>query len=323
MSNSTLATKALTEGAIAASLATVLALIGYYIPPLSMIISLVWFIPIVVVIVRQNLKWGVMALVVTAFLLMILTHPIKGLLLVLQMGLVGLLYGYGFREKWPSGKIILLGGLVVVVSTLLVLALTMLLLGVDLSGWQQEMWEQIDYTVQVYANLGLLDGGLMSEEELRAYMEGLLQLIAMMIPGILIAGSLLTAAVNFLLLRLVLKRLGEKITPLPPFRQWQLPWYMVWGVIAALALLLAGDYYQQPHMRTIGMNILYIYFPVLLIAGLTVLAHFNYHLKVPKWLKIIVAVVMVFNLPLTAILITTVGLFDPLLNYRRIPKKQD
>ncbi len=317
--NTNATTRGMVEGAIAASLATILALLGYYLPPISIIVSLVWFIPIVVVVVRQSLHWGVMTLVVTTFLLMIFTNPIRGLLLVIQMGFVGLLYGYGFKNKWSPGKIIILGGLVVVMATLAAFGLTMVILGVDAVGWHQELLAQADAAIEMYRNLGLIDSAV-SEEEMREVMDSFIQFITLVIPGILVTGSLMTALLNFLVVRVILRRLGEEVEPIPPFRQWQLPWYFIWGIIAGLALLLVGDYYGNQLWKTIGINILYIYFPILLLTGLTVLAHFNHHLNIPRWIKIVLVIVLLLNFPFAMILIASIGLFDPLLNYRRLNK---
>ncbi|MDW7675716.1 MAG: YybS family protein [Bacillota bacterium] len=309
-------TKALVEGALAAALAAVLALVGYYLPPLSMITTLVWFIPIVVVIVRQNMRWGVMSLVVATLVMMMLSHPLSGFLTALQMGFVALVYGYGFKNKWSAGKIILTGGIAVVISAIIVIALSITLMGVNLGEWQQEMALQIDHSIEMYRQWGLLDQG--GEEELRNTMEALIHFIGLIIPGLLISGSLLTAAVNFLLVRVVLKRVGVEIRPIPPFREWQLPWYLIWGIIGGLILLLGGDYFNLDLVNTIGLNILYFYFPILFIAGLSVLSFFNYHLKIARWIKIMTLIVFVVNLPFAVVLITSLGLFDPLFNYRRL-----
>lgn len=318
--NNTIKAKAMVEGAIAAALATVLGLIGFYLPPLSVVVTLIWFIPIVVVIVRQNLYWGIMTLVVTTIMLMMLTQPIRGLMMVLQMGFVGLIYGQGFKQRWSVGKIITLGGLVVVISTLLVFGLSILVLGINLGEWYQEMANQMEHSLEFYRQLGLINEQTISEEELRASMEQFMSFLTLIIPGILISGSLLTAMVNFLIVRVILKRMGAEVNTIPPFREWQLPWYFIWGIIGALVLMLAGDYLDYPILSRISMNILYIYFPILVISGTSVLTYFYHKVKVGKWLKIAVIILLVVYLPFGIMLVTTIGLFDPLFNYRRLDK---
>lgn len=48
----------LAEGALMAALAAVLVLSGYFIPPLQLLTNIVWTVPIVVLVVRQNLRLG-------------------------------------------------------------------------------------------------------------------------------------------------------------------------------------------------------------------------------------------------------------------------
>ncbi|MBS4026528.1 MAG: YybS family protein [Clostridia bacterium] len=310
--------RAMVEGAIAAALATVLAMIGYYLPPLSMVVSLVWFIPIVIVIVRQNMYWGVMSLVVTAIVLMMMTHPIRGLIIILQMGFVALVYGQGFKNQWSPGKIILSGGLVVVISTLLVIGLSVLAMGVNIGEWQQEMTNQMDHSLDFYSQMGLINDRTISEEELRASMQQFISFFGLVIPGILVSGSLLTALVNFLVVRLILKRTGFEVKPIPPFREWQLPWYFIWGIIGGLGMMLLGDYFNITLINRIGINILYIYFPILLISGLAVVTFYYHQIKLARWIKIVIIVLMVMYLPFAVMLLATMGLFDPVFNYRRL-----
>jgi uncharacterized protein YybS (DUF2232 family) len=319
--NDSLRAKAMVEGAIAAALATVLAMIGYYLPPLSVIVSLVWFIPIVMVIVRQNMYWGVMSLVVTAIVLMMMTHPIRGLIIILQMGFVALVYGQGFKKHWPAGKIILLGGLAVVISTLLVIGLSALALGINIGEWQQEMTDQMENSLDFYRQAGLINERTVSEEELRASMQQFISFFGLIIPGVLVSGSLLTAMVNFLIVRLILKRTGFEVKPIPPFREWQLPWYFIWGIIGGLGLMLIGDYFGSTLAERIAINVLYIYFPILVISGLSVATYFYHRLELPRWLKIVIIILLVMYLPFGVMLISTLGLFDPFFNYRRLGVK--
>ncbi|MGF7184054.1 uncharacterized protein YybS (DUF2232 family) [Desulfitispora alkaliphila] len=323
MASKSFETKALVEGAMAASLATMLAAIGYFIPVLQVVTTFIWFIPIIVVIMRQDLRTGVMALIVTALLLGMLVNPVRAVFLLLGMGPASLVFGYGFKQRWPSGKVLLSGGVVVGISALLGLVLSAFIMGFDLTQMRQEMLGQADATVELYRQMGLLDNGALTEEEIRDLIATLTQVAVVLLPSVFITGALFTGCIGFLLARMTLKRLNYQIEDLPPFREWQLPWYFVWGFILALALLLIGDYYENQTLINVSYNIFYIYAPILLISGISVIAFFNHRWKASKWIKLIILVVILLNLPFALMLAVILGLFDPLFSYRKLVKNKD
>jgi uncharacterized protein YybS (DUF2232 family) len=312
---------ALSEGAMMAALATLLALTGMYLPPLSLVSKVIWTIPIVVLIVRHNLKAGVISLTVAALLVMMFSNPIQAGFLVLQFGFVGLVYGAMLKRNTPPGNVILAGGLTAIAAQLAVFFLLSQVGGFSLANFEAGLKAQVEPTLQMYRSLGLIGGQGVTEEILR---EGLLEIILwvkLLLPGSLIAASILAALMNFLAAVIVLRKLKIPVNPLPPFREWQLPWYLAWGVIAGLGLALAGDYYQWETAGIVGKNILFIYAPFLFIFGLSVVTYFFKMLKLSAITKTIVAVLAIMNVSLTVIVVTSLGLFDALLNYRRLAPK--
>ena len=56
----------MTESGLLAAITVVMALIGVYVPLLGTVAILMWPLPILILIVRHGLRWGVMAVVVSA-----------------------------------------------------------------------------------------------------------------------------------------------------------------------------------------------------------------------------------------------------------------
>ena len=54
----------LTESGLLSALTVILALAAVYLPVVGVVASLVWAIPIIVLVVRHGLRWGVMAVLV-------------------------------------------------------------------------------------------------------------------------------------------------------------------------------------------------------------------------------------------------------------------
>lgn len=321
-----LTSRALSEGAIMASIAALLALIGMYVPPLRLVTDILWTIPIVVLIIRQNLKAGVISLFVAALLVMMFSDPIQAGFLVIQFGLIALVYGVFLKRSVSPGKTILAGSLIAVVTQLAVLFLLSRITGFSLAGFEEGMEAQITPTIQFYERIGLLGSYAnqgMDEAMLREALREMIQWLKLLLPGMLVMASIAAALVNYLVVIIVLRKLRFPVTSLPPFREWQMPWYCAWGVIAALVMLLAGDYFHWDTVGVVGRNILVVYSPFLLVFGLSVTVYFYKVWRIPFLVKAVIAAFAIINLPLAAMVLMSLGLFDSLLNYRRLAPKKD
>ncbi len=311
---------ALAEGALMAALTVVLVLTGYFIPFLQVLTNIIWTVPIVVLIVRRDLRLGIMATFVAGLAISFFTGPINGALLFSQFAALGLVYGYLFKNNARPGPILAAGAIVSLLSLLLNLGLTSWLTGLPLGGLLQEFEAAVNYTMDFYHRTGMLEhmgGQGMTLEQLQATFAGMIDLLRLLLPGILISAAILAAFVNYLVAAKILQRLGLANRQLPPFRYWQLPWYFIWGVIAGLGLWQLGDYYGLDLASRAGVNILYVYLPLLAGNGLAAVSFIFYHWKIASFLKAALAVFALLNLPVACTALVAVGLFDPFLSYRR------
>lgn len=302
-----------------------LALVGLWIPPLQVITSFIWTVPMVVAIIKYDLRAGILVTVVASLLVMIFSDPVRAFVQIVQFGGVGIIYGWLFKKQASPGKFVFWGSLVAGLSMFLVLLLSAGVTGVDLAAWDQQLNTSIESTIDLYRQIGLLDNMAargVNEEELRQTMEQLALWFKAIIPGILIVSTIFSAIVNFLLARLIIKKLNFPVPYIPPFRYWQLPWYSVWGVIIGLALVLFGDYMQLPGMTTVGQNVLYIYFPFILINGLSVVVYFYKERLNSPLLRVLLIAFIVINWPLAGLFLSVIGVFDPLFDWRKLGKER-
>jgi uncharacterized protein YybS (DUF2232 family) len=308
---------ALTEGALMAAIAALLGIIGIYIPILSFVTGLFWTIPIILLIMRHDIRLGVMGLVVTGGLISILAGPVQAILMVVNLGGMALAYGYCFKEKLSPMKALLLGTLITAVSTAATLVLSAFVANLPISQGILEMKMTIDQAFKTYENMGILDQILPQGVSAEQYKEQIFRMIDTLLPRAYITASMGVALVNYLIARKILRRLRYEIPDMPPFREWHLPWVIVWGVIGALGFLLAGNHFEHRLLVLIGQNILYIYYPLLLISGISVAVFYwkSYQPTPPIKALIIIGIIM-FN-HIIFILLLLIGLFDPLFDYRR------
>jgi uncharacterized protein YybS (DUF2232 family) len=115
-----------------------------------------------------------------------------------------------------------------------------------------------------------------------------------------------------------LARLGFQVPPAVPFTRWRFPWYIIWGVIAGLALRLAGDEFGSAGMTQAGNIILWVAGFIMAVLGAAVA---GFYLK--KWLssraaRLMVVAGLIIFAHITVVVLVTMGLTDTILNIRRL-----
>jgi hypothetical protein len=178
----------------------------------------------------------------------------------------------------------------------------------------------LDSLMAQYKNMGLLSSmqeqGI-TELQLRAMLEQGLQIYILLLPAL----AALSAIVEFCLVcYFFLRRVNPDRKGRVPFSLWRLPWYAVWGVIAALLCYLLGDEFSWLWLRSLGLNLLFIYAAVSLVVGISVYFFFLQSPYVPrfiKWILILGNIVYFFYSVASVIFF---GLFDLVFNFRRLPE---
>ncbi|MTV50880.1 DUF2232 domain-containing protein [Heliobacillus mobilis] len=311
--------RGLMEGAMLSALTAVLALLGIYIVPLSLITNLVWTIPIVVAIVRHGWKIGIMCLGAATVLIALFAGLPAAIIMALHFGGLAILYGIAFRHSWSTFKSVGLGTFVVLISTISVFYVLMLLAGLTPESFQQELGNAVNYAIESYRSAGLLElyaeQGI-TEEALRNQFNSWIQMFRNTLPSLVVMASLLAASTNLFLARLILKRLQLPVTTLPAFREWRLPWETVWVVNVGLAAALAGDYWGISWLYLLGINVLYVIMPILLVLGFSVISYALDKFTLSPFLLFVLAVTILLYLQHILVLIMVFGLFDLIFDYR-------
>ncbi|MEL7567635.1 MAG: YybS family protein [Dehalobacterium sp.] len=314
--------RALTEGALMAALAALLGIIGIYIPVLGMVTNLVWSIPIILLIMRHSMKLGLMGLAVTGLLISILAGPVQSILFLVNMGGMALIYGYCFKKGLSPMKALLFGTIIAAVSTASTILLSAFVANLPISQWITDLKLAINEGFQVYEKMGMMEKMLPKGVTPEQYKEQFFHMIETLLPGVFVAASMGSALVNYLVARKFLRRLKYEIPEMPMFRDWHFPWQIVWGVILGLGLLLSGNYSQNSILTLVGQNILYIYYPVLLVSGISFVVFLWKNDFLTGFMRaMIIMAAFLFNAFFLMVLVL-IGLFDPLFDYRRLFQKR-
>lgn len=307
--------RALSEGALLSALAAVLGLLAYYVPVVGVIATFVWPIPLSLLILRQGLGWGFLATAITAAVLVLFTGPLNGLLLIINMAGVGIWYGYSFRKGVKPMKALAVGSVIAAISAAILVMLSNYVMGLPLMGIADQLEKIIKETVAMYQNSGLLNN-LPAGISIDDFTNSVIATMKALIPGAFVIASMAIAFISYFLTSAVFGRLGYRRHKLPRFREWHLSWVFLWGLIIAFAGLLGENFLGYEWMKLLGMNVLYIYSPILIVCGISLLAWFW-----PRWagspirLIIIFALVLLFQYSLYALLI--VGLTDTVFDIRK------
>lgn len=320
------ATRSIAEGALLAVITAVLASIGTLIPFASIITYLVVAVPIIVLIVRNNLTTGLLASLVAAFLVAIFVGPLAATFFYIQFMGIALVYGGMIKKNFEARKILLAGTIVSVVSTIILFSLTLFVTQISLEDQKQAIYDSVDYSIEFYKETGMIENftnqGL-SEEDIRTLLTETINLFFKALPTILIMAGLIAAFTNFLMARMALKRLGVNPPYLAPFGEWRLPWYVIWGVILGWSGYLLGDYIDVNFLRVIGQNIMIAYGMILFVLGLAVIVYFVRKYRVGFFTRLGIAFIIIFMFHYAILLTLGIGMFDLIFDYRKLGEREE
>jgi len=309
---------------VAVVITVLLGTISAYIPFWGFFSIFLWAVPITVLTVKSGIGYGVMGVTVAGILLALFINPGWSAFTTVQIGSLGLLVGYLLRRGSTSGHVIVAGTAVAVFTTGLLLFLP-LLLGFFHGSGLDNIYNRADEIVEIWQEMGLLDQlqqqGI-TRKEIEESVRRVVDWITKLLPSIVIVTAAGSAFINFLVARAILLRIGFTVPYFPPFKEWRVPWFSSWIVIFGLGLALLGDYLNVKPLLIFGQNILYLYLPVALAIGLSVGVYVYSNFK-SQILKLAVLFSAFFYLPLTAILLVFLGIFDPLIDFRKFQSRKD
>ena len=96
----------------------------------------------------------------------------------------------------------------------------------------------------------------------------------LLLPAAYLIFAVFSTVLTYMVGSKVLKRLNYRVNNLPPFSQWRLPWYSIWGIILGLLFLLIGDKFDFSVVKIIGQNLLTIFGFTFFIIGLAVVGYY-------------------------------------------------
>jgi len=300
------------EGALLAAIAVILGAFSVYLPIIGQYV-LIFFcpVPIILTILRHNIKLGFSVILVAFVLMGIITGIIQAILLVILYNFVGIGIGVALKRGLAAKEIILVGSFLSLAGSIIELCLLPFIMGIN--PWKDTL-QILDQSLQTTA--GIYEKLSIDKEtitKIKIQMEESIKQIKLLLPAILLAASIFYTLMVYLATQLVLIRLGYSVPPLPKFSCWKLPWYCIWGIILGLFLSL----WSLPLIRITGINMLVSFIILYGIQGFAIIFYFFNKYNIPKVLKVISVIILFQFLNLIAL----VGIIDTWFDFRKLERR--
>lgn len=318
----------LTEGALFAGLAVVLALIGFYIPVIGIFVSLLWPVPIALMVLRHGIRTAVMTVVVAGAVLSMVVGILEGAVMTLTMGVVGLAMGYAISKGWGAFRTLAIASVAVLIGLAVSVGASVAFLRINvLDMLAPDLSEAAKSVSELYAKFGL------PKEQIDKIMKMLVpprELLLATLPATLFMAIVINALINYEVARRIMPRFGYQVAGLPAFREWRFPKFFALLYIIAQGVVLAKDMpafvvagrtislaYKNQAIYNAATNVTIPFMLCMLIQGLSIGYFFLNRWKVGKALANMLIVFVLFN-PSLWQMAFMFGLMDTLFDYRRI-----
>lgn len=304
----------LTESGLLSALTVILAMAAAYLPAIGMVAALVWALPVVVLIVRHGLRWGVMSVLVSGVIMALLLEPMLSLRMVLSFGPTGLMLGYAFRHHWSGAHAFGMTLVASVAGKLLTFGLLFLVTSVNPLNMQMDVMQQsFDQTFAVYEQMGLDKNAIAAS---KAQISEAMTYLNLLLPFIVGVMGLLDAGVAYIVSSRVLRRLGETVPQLPPFAEWRLPQFFLYLLGFALVGIYWGGSREIQPLYQAAFNLNMVAMGAGVIQGLSLMSYAMDRFRVGRVMRMFFYAFVLLGGVLVQILAFT-GLFDMLFDYRR------
>jgi uncharacterized protein YybS (DUF2232 family) len=306
-----LGTRALVEGALLAAAAVVLVLVGFYVPIPGAILTFFWPVPVILIQFRYGWKAGVLTVVVATLLLASFVGLMQAFTIALSLGSQGLLLGWAFKRKLNPFTTLLMAGIAIALNMVVSVVILRLFTGVDFIADLRHAFLQSQQMAQNW--LGRLPSG--AEQEL-VNPEQLTEMFVALLPTLVVVAALINALINFEVGRAVLTRLGYDIRPLPPFTEWELPMYTLYGYALGVSVNFLRPSIQWQGIEALSNNLIFFFSVLFLVQGLSLAYFLLRRAEISKGLSVFLLVIGIY-MPMFAQMLTLAGMFELVFKFRR------
>ncbi len=292
-----------------------LIMISEYVPLLNIVADLFLPLPLLLLAFRWGMKPAIVGLILSfGFSALIFGVPAAALMII-RYGTLALVLAYCLRMAKKPLFALGIAALIAAFASILGIMLASFFEGLPFSVLTDQYQLVVTNMMRDMASMGydnLLPAGMTMD----MYVANLTDTLLSLLPAIVIIGSIVTAALSYLIAAAALRSSKYGIAKLPHFRDWRINWKMSWGVIAGLAFYLLGDNLGIVWMNDLGLNLLYAFGCILFVCGLSFMMWVFELDSFFVFLKILLCAVLIFFIRYGVLLLMLLALFDPIFDFR-------
>lgn len=244
--------------------------------------------------------------------------PANGAYTILIVGTLGLLMGLLFKNAVPGRRTVLVSILVTLAIQLLILGFTYQQFLQEMNQFQSEIEKNPTEFLQMNSQAGIIgtQPGQLSESELLEWLDRMITLMIQLAPGITVVTGTIAVVANYYLACRYLKNRRLSVPDDLSLATWRAPWYVIWVMISGLLLYLVGG--GQGIAGVIGKNLIFVSGFFSLAMGIAILKYYLARAGLSTFLKILIIFTLVMTATVSIIILAIIGLFDPIVNFRRL-----
>ena len=227
MENKNYSTKAIVEASLISVIISVIMIITGYLPIVSFIGTLLLPIPVAILYIRHNNKITITAIFLSIILTSLVYNPIMAIYSAITCSIVGITLGYCVKKNKKSSITLLFLAIGSAISNILTIAFSMLFiekvsfvnfLSKNLEFMKQTMKASLDQVKTIYLQAGITPEQLkLLDENLEMIKKMDVMLILVLIPATIFIISFISAYLNYIVSRAILKKLNYEMEEVLPF----------------------------------------------------------------------------------------------------------
>lgn len=285
-------------------------------PPMASLVGIVAPAPLLFVYLQRGQVAGLILMGLVSVVLLTMMGAGQALLFVAEYVVMATIMAETIKAQLTMDRCIFLSAL----GSMTLATLLMFVLFSDGENsltdfFQAQVMQHFDQSMESLKSMGEKQVDL---DAMKEFFEQSSRIFASAYPAFIMAGSLITAAVNYFLVRIVWEKFyGETLFRKEKFSELVLPDFLIWGLILSAASL---SFIGSP-VGQVGMNLFAMALLVYLFQGLAILVHILESKRVPKFLWVLVFFIIIIQ-PILMGLLIGLGIFDIWVDFRKLKLKE-
>jgi len=227
MENKNYSTRAIVEASLISVIISVIMIITGYLPIVSFIGTLILPIPVALLYIRHNNKVTITAIFSSVIITSLVYNPIMAIYSAITYSIIGIALGYCVKENKRSSITLIFLAIGSAISNILTIAFSMLFLekisfidfiSKNLDLMKQSMKTSLDAAKIIYSQAGMTPQQIkLLNENVQILNKIDVALILSLLPATIFIFSFVSAYLNYIVSRAVLKKLNYKMDEVLPF----------------------------------------------------------------------------------------------------------